>query len=452
MGRLFWKFLMVFWLAFLAAGAATGTMVWLRHEAERDRSPQPETEHAEPFIGAAGATLNNGGINALRGLLRDWEFSHHPPVLAVNENGADLLGREVTADILAQAKQAVADGRSVGIRQLTAEDGHTYLIFTPPSPQGPFLAPPHGNDRPPHKPPSPAIPILSGVAASFIFSALLAWYFARPIRNLRSAFDTAAKGNLDIRVGDAMGKRRDELADLGQHFDRMAGQLKQLMDAQQRLLHDVSHELRSPLARMQAAIGLAYQQPDKITLSLQRIEQESQRMDDLVEELLTLSRLEAGVPGKMRDEIELDELLADIISDVRFEAERKQVKIDYGGFQALTVKGQSELIHRAFENILRNAIQHSEAGGTVSVLAAYDAAEGQFTLTVTDQGSGVPEAELAMIFEPFFKGGKQSKEKSSGLGLSIARRAIEAHHGSIGAANQAAGGLRIEIRIPFTAL
>jgi two-component system OmpR family sensor kinase len=455
MGKLFWKFFMVFWLALLTAGVGAGTVVWLRHEAAAQDQPSlPNVRFAEPIIAAASATLAHGGVTALRGFLNDWSHGRNPPVYAVDENGADLLGRPVSPEVLAQAKQAAGGrGRPRGVRQMAADDGHTYLLFSAP-PRQPLIGKPPGRDGKSlhRKPPSPTVSILAGIAASLIFSALLAWYFAKPIRNLRSAFDAAAQGNLDSRVGSSMGNRRDELADLGRHFDRMAVRIKSLMEAQQRLLHDVSHELRSPLARMQAAIGLAHQQPDKIAPALERIEQESQRMDDLVGELLTLSRLETGVPGKMEDDIDLGELLADIIGDVRFEANGKSVAIEYSGVEDVIVKGQSELIHRAIENVLRNAIQHSEPGGTVCVDTQCDASERRFVLAVADRGPGVAETELAAIFEPFFRSSGPRKEKSTGLGLSIARRAIEAHGGKIGAANRPAGGLRIEISIPFERL
>ncbi len=154
-----------------------------------------------------------------------------------------------------------------------------------------------GPDGPGFRGPSlfPLEPIAGGVVASLAFAALLAWYVSKPIRSLRRAFDAAAQGDLDVRIGDGMGRRRDELADLGRDFDRTAMQLKRLMDGQRRLLHDVSHELRSPLARLQAAVGLARQEPAQIDASMDRIEREAVRMDKLVDELLTLSRVEAGM-------------------------------------------------------------------------------------------------------------------------------------------------------------
>ena len=150
-----------------------------------------------------------------------------------------------------------------------------------------------------------------------------------------------------------MGRRRDELADLGRDFDRMTGQLQLLMAGQRRLLHDVSHEMRSPLARLQAAVGLLRQQPENVVAGCERIERECGRMDHLVGELLTLSRLEAGVSLGANEEIDLAELLADIVEDARFEAKGRHIELEVSG-PALML-GNAELLQRAIENVVRNA-------------------------------------------------------------------------------------------------
>jgi two-component system OmpR family sensor kinase len=151
--------------------------------------------------------------------------------------------------------------------------------------------------------------IIAATIASLIFASLLALYFSKPIRHLRSAFESVASGNFDVNLNSTMGGRRDDLADLGRDFDRMTSQLRALIEVQRKLLHDISHELRSPLARLQVAVGLARQQPDKIESSMVRIERESIRMDQLVGELLTLSKLDAGVADSMKESIVPGELL-----------------------------------------------------------------------------------------------------------------------------------------------
>ena len=194
-----------------------------------------------------------------------------------------------------------------------------------------------------------------------MFASVLAWYFAKPIRSLSRAFEAASQGDLAVRLGAEMGGRRDELADLGRDFDSMAQRLQGLMDGQRRLFHDVSHELRSPLARLQVAIGLARQQPERIEQALTRVERESVRMDQLVSELLTLARLESGLSENMSEEISLGELVGNIIEDSRVEAEAKQcvLRFDEGaGADEMLVAGNPELLRRGVENVLRNAICH----------------------------------------------------------------------------------------------
>lgn len=315
-----------------------------------------------------------------------------------------------------------------------------------PFPPGRFLRP--GGSPRPGFPFVPVVPLVATLLASLIFAALLAWYFSKPIRSLRSAFEAMAGGDLAVRLGPSMGQRRDELADLGRNFDRMASHLGALIDGQRRLLHDVSHELRSPLARLQAAIGLARQQPEKLESSLQRIERESVRMDSLVGELLTLSRLEAGVMGGMEEEIELGELLADVVADARFEAEAGGRGVEFSGCGEIHVVGRAELLHRALENVLRNALRHTPEGGKAVLEVHADAGGNSLRLAILDQGPGVAEKELDSIFEPFFRGGGAQSTDGHGLGLAIARRVVEAHGGSVRASNRTGGGLCVEIVLP----
>lgn len=402
MGRLFWKFFLSFWLALLLAGVGVGTAVWLRHQTETGE---------DKTSGARREAIDDRHIASDD--LADDGFADHPPP-PPNPCDEEFPG-------------------------LTGSYAH------PP----PFQHP-HDKHFHPNPPPSPLLPILSGVFASLMFSFALAWYFAKPIRRLRYAIASLAQGNLEVRVAESMGKRRDELADLGQEFDHMAEQIYRLVHAQQRLLHDVSHELRSPLARIQAAIGLAQQQPEKLQNTLARIERESQRISDLVGELLVLSRLETGVSGSDRHDFDIGCLLEDIVADVRFEAEQRQVLIHAEGIRETQVNGWGELLHRAIENVLRNAVQHCKKDGVVQVAADFDIDRQLWRLRVDDQGPGVAENDLAAIFEPFFRSGKTVKPNSVGLGLAIASRSIVAHGGEIKASNHPQGGLRIDIEIPFS--
>ncbi|TFW29797.1 sensor histidine kinase [Duganella callida] len=300
------------------------------------------------------------------------------------------------------------------------------------------------------QPLGPWVPIAAATVASLLFSVLLAWYFSRPIRALRQAFDAAADGDLSPRFANASILSGNELNDLGRDFDRMTARLRSLIDGQTRLLHDVSHELRSPLARLQAAIGLAHQQPDKWAASMERIERESVRMDKLVGELLTLARLEAGAITATQEEISMADLLDQIADDAAYEAASQNRSVLLDGEADVKVIGQPDLLGRAIENVVRNAIKHSPEGGTVQLQARSLPDTGQLSIRVLDHGPGVAPADLETIFQPFFRSINASAE-GHGLGLAIARHVVEAHGGSIKASNRPGGGLCVDMVLPVKA-
>lgn len=200
-------------------------------------------------------------------------------------------------------------------------------------------------------PPPPML--IAALLVSLAFAAWLSWYFSRPIRTLNTAFEALADGKLDTRVGIAMGSRRDELSDLGKAFDRSAAKLQAQVEAQRRLLHDVSHELRSPLARLQACSDLLIQQPDRAAELVKRVERETSRMDALVGELLTLARLDSGVQQKRTEWIDLSEVVHNLCVDAQLELESKQCALDVDVQVGVTLQGDGELLYRALDNILR---------------------------------------------------------------------------------------------------
>ena len=311
--------------------------------------------------------------------------------------------------------------------------------------------PPRGDWRGPmgprFQPLAPWVPIAAAVLASLLFSVLLAWYFSRPIHALRLAFDAAAGGDLAPRFVTASGKSHTELNDLGRDFDRMTARLRNLIDGQTRLLHDVSHELRSPLARLQAAIGLAHQQPDKMAASMERIERESVRMDKLVGELLTLARLESGAIKASHEEISMADLLDQIADDASFEAASQQRTLVRDGDADVLVVGQADLLGRAIENVVRNAIKHGAEGSEVQLQVRTLPDTRQLSIRVLDRGPGVAPADLETIFQPFFRSANTGAE-GHGLGLAIAQHVVEAHGGNIKATNRTGGGLCVEMILP----
>jgi signal transduction histidine kinase len=307
--------------------------------------------------------------------------------------------------------------------------------------------PNHPSFNPPPRP--MVIPEMVDVVASLGCAALLAWLLSKPIRNLHSALSDAAGGNLDIRVAERMGFGDDELKDLGAEFDRMMSRLQALITAQRQLLHDVSHEIRSPMARIQAAVGLAHRQPDQALPLIERIERECVRVDRLVDEMLALSRLQAGVDNRLSEEFDVHELLADIIDDAQFEASAKERSINVKSEVHGTIRGNVYLLRRAVENVLRNAIKYSKSGSIIALETAAGSEGRSVVISVQDAGTGVPESDLENIFEPFFRSQIHARKEGSGLGLQIAKRVVESHGGTIMAQNVATGGLRVNIELPL---
>jgi two-component system, OmpR family, sensor kinase len=494
MGRLFWKFFLSILLAQVAATIGIGGTLWLRDQA-RHRHGEPTLDTSPPatiMLDAAAATLKHGGIDALRDLAAT---SRRMQLYVLDEEGHELLDRPVPTRLREEVERDLnADGHGHAVAHLTGADGRHYVAFAsrawhmpgmdgpgrpgfgPPgsgprdggSGDGPG-APPMDGGRGPGGPPmdsgrgpggpgggwfglppefgrhvGPWLPLAAAVLASLLFAALLAWYFSRPIRALQRAFDAAAAGDLTPKFAHAAPRLiGDELAELGHDFDRMSARLRALMDGQRRLLHDVSHELRSPLARLQAAIGLAHQQPERVQASLERIERESVRMDRLVGELLTLSRLEAATAPPATEHVDLVEMVDQIADDARFEA-GAEVAVDAP--EPVTVCGAPDLLWSAVENIVRNAVKHG-AGGRVDVGVHPDGA--LVHVEVLDQGPGIAPDHLGDVFEPFFRSNPaHNNVDGHGLGMAIAKRVVETHGGRISAANRAEGGLRVTITLP----
>jgi len=468
-GRLFWKFFLCILLAQVAATIGVGGVFWLRDQARQRATPVLDSgPPAAIALDAAAATLRHGGLPALRSLLPDMR---RPQLFVLDASRHELLGRAVPADLMHEVERELRDGAQGGdsavwrgARRLVGPDGEQYIAFVSrnfgrqpgrqdgaqykdgPERMAPAIDPGPG----PRRRIGQSVVIGATILASLLFAALLAWYFSRPIRALRSAFEAAAAGDLAPRFGPGAASG-DELVDLGRDFDRMSARLRALMDGQRRLLHDVSHELRSPLARMQAALGLAHQQPDKIGITLERIERESNRMDQLIGELLTLSRLEASPDVLRRELVDLVELVDGLVADARFEADQAvggaALRVEFEADERVGLEGDPDLLWSALENVVRNAAKHGAPGGIVTV--SVRAVDGVARVDVCDRGPGIAPADLPAIFQPFFRAGAlRTGIDGHGLGLAIAQRVVQAHGGEIVAANRDGGGLQVTITLP----
>jgi signal transduction histidine kinase len=283
------------------------------------------------------------------------------------------------------------------------------------------------------------------VAAMVLLSYLLALHLTSPLRHLQKTVERFGKGDLTARVGS---RRRDEVGRLARTFDQMADRLGTLLTAERRLLLDISHELRSPLARLSVATELARSgEPEAREAALNRIEKEADRLNSLVGELLQVTRAE-GDPASLRKEpVRVDELLANLVEDCSVEAEARGCRLEMPKPPPVELRGDAELIRRAVENVVRNAIRHAPQGTAVEVRLENGAPGAR--IQVRDYGPGVPEEHLPHIFDPFYRVDTDRNRTSGGvgLGLAIARRAVELHKGRIEAHNSNPG-LLVEIDLP----
>jgi two-component system sensor histidine kinase CpxA len=330
------------------------------------------------------------------------------------------------------------------IRKALTFDGkrYTLVLVLPPGPRVFFG---------PHD--IPGLGIAIAVITSGLMCYLLAWSMTSPVTRLRKAAQSLAAGDLSARTGAPTGGRRGEMIELMRDFDVMAERLEGLVDSQSRLLKDVSHELRSPLARLSVALGLARQKATpEIEASLNRIELEADRLNQLIQRLLTISRLESGADGIRKSSLSLRELVEQVAHDAEYESAGRQCRVLADGDDEFLVEADPDLLRSAIENVIRNATRYTAEGTTVEVrLERQNGPNGEeMVIRVSDSGPGVPEAALAKIFEPFYRldDARNRQTGGAGLGLSIADRAIRLHGGQLRASNRKEGGLEIEIRIP----
>ena len=303
------------------------------------------------------------------------------------------------------------------------------------------------------------------IGTEAIICYVLARYLAAPATKLRRATHLLAAGDLSTRIG-SQGRRRDELADMGRDFDAMAERIETLVaserrltesqrrtvEAQQRLLADISHELRSPLARIAYALDLAGSGASEETNRyLARIGRESARLNELIGQLLTLARLDAAPEeSDSAAPVVLSQIVSEVCQDADFEAHKRGQKVHLLNNEACLVRGKADLLRSAIENVVRNAIRHAPQNSAIEV--ALCCHEGQALITVRDFGAGVPEELLPELFRPFFRA-SQARERESGgvgLGLSITDRAIRFHGGKVEAKNAVGGGLMVELMLPIS--
>jgi two-component system OmpR family sensor kinase len=470
---LFWRIFVSFWLAMVliltAAVAVTATVAWYRIAMLSSINPGEMVEGAH-------AALTDGGMPQLKAWLADISSTHTDlDIYIVDAAGNDILQRQLPEHV---AQWLALDGRP-GL----ASAGSGNMGYWP---YGYDWAP--GGVTVSHQPrfnrshllANPKIVAADGTAYTLLvawfgatpidvlgadgitiplvlialaISAVVCWWLARyisqPVIKLQTIARTLALGNLESRVDEPFCRRRDELGILAQDFNEMATRLRSQITSKEMLLRDISHELRSPLTRLRVALSLAQRGDGNLDIQLERIERDIERLDALIGQTLQLSRLSSAGPTFPREDIDLGQLVNEVVEDAHFEASAAGKHLERSLLPGLRAYGNFELLRRAVDNILRNAIRFAPAGSTIEISTR--SALGEPIIAVRDHGPGVPEFDLERIFEAFYRVAQARDPDSGGigLGLAIAARIMALHCGDTKARNAIGGGLIVELRFPI---
>lgn len=404
------------------------------------------TVEANDLFAEARRTLTSDGEEGLINWILDED--NFPPgitLYVLRADATDILGRDFPRFLFPRLQSTGgvpelsggATRRPTRRPTFTGPDGRHYLPLVGPSAQPTFgiLAVPSVQ----------WLILFTAIAASGLAYVLLTRSLTTRLRRLATAANSLSQGKMDTRVYlDA----KDEVGVVAQQFDRMAEILQRQIESRREFFRNVSHEMRSPLARIKVALELAEHDPKQTSEHLQRIRSETSHLEKMMSQILDLARLEDPDREDTFEVADLVEIMDLVVSDARFEGEARDQRIDWtppeGDFQVLA---NIDLLRSAIENVVRNAIFHTDPGTKVSIdLRMID---GRATIEVRDSGEGVLEEDLSNIFEPFYRGGS-TQSKGAGIGLAISRQAVNLMKGSIQAASVPGVGLRVSLSLPLT--
>ena len=447
---LYLKIFIWFWLAMILVNVALFAAVAVTRPTPTGRSWRDLTL-VGPNAQKAAEVFEQGGSTLLAATLQETEKSSGVNATFFDENGQELSGRLAPAgasELIAKAAKSgeiefnFAGRNTLVARPVVGPNGqrYTYIAHIPRTPYQMSLQ-------------TQGLRLLVVLLTGGIFCYWLARYLTTPLLKLRATTNELSEGNLGARVGNKLAKRRDEVGQLGRDFNLMAERLESMVKAQQRLLGDISHELRSPLARLGVALGLARQRSGPAANgALDRIERESDNLNEMISQLLALTRLESGTDGRRKTDVDLAELVREVTDDADFEARGINRTVRVLSSAKCSINGVEELLRSAVENVVRNAVRFAPEGTAVEVsLRRQNGAGDNFAIiTVRDRGNGVPEEALEKIFRPFYRT-EDARDRQSGggtgLGLAITERAVRLHGGTVTASNAPDGGLTVEMKL-----
>lgn len=452
MRSLFWRIFLSLWLG--STALMVGSSLLIAAIAQREVPLQMIERVGTTLRGNAHSLLqlqthvdNRTFAEAVAVTERDYDLA----IYFIDDSGRELLGRPLPAalhrfenEFETGEKPLLLGGPGSGGammfgERMRAPDGRDYTVIV--SALGP---------------PLPGInlilsamlaPLLFSVVLAGFFSAISARYLVVPIDDLRRATRQLAAGDLSSRVGEALRERTDEFGALAADFDRMAGRIGALIGTQRQLMLDLSHELRSPLARLRVALELQRDTPRPELL--ERMERDTDRIDVLIGELLLLARLESPESELQSASFDLVELVAEIVDDARLEIGSQSRTLHLAETTpVLQIDGDRELLRRAIENVIRNALQHTPEHADVFVTLIGDGTDAR--IRVTDDGDGISAEAMSRLFAPFARGDSRRRRQGNGLGLAIARAALHQHGGDIDVVNRKEHtGTIVDLRLPL---
>lgn len=441
MPRLFWKLFLALWLSIMAFAVVVSWInqtVILQNVVE---GPGLGFEgNQKRFKDRLEREMAEGGEQRVKRSMRNLPRGMRSHIFILDADGKELLGRDQVL------KKLRHDRIRVSRTQFQDVNGKTYTLISSGRRLPPGLLAPG--------PRGVGMRLLVAAVISALVSLLLARYLAAPLGQLSRASRILATGDLSARVGKPLVDRNDEFGQLALDMDQMAGRLQVSQQANQRLLRDVSHELRSPLARLRVALEIARNKDQNLVAEeLNRIELESERLEKLVGEVLSLLRENSSSQELKKQHFDLAELLQDLVETVNYEIGEDGEQIILDAQTPLELDADRDLLWRVFENLLRNALIHGGRNGAIQINARHSSSQ-EIIISVKDSGPGIAEQHLVRIFEPFYRVDEARARSSAGqstghgLGLAIAASAVRRHGGRISASNRKGGGLEVRVTLP----
>jgi two-component system sensor histidine kinase CpxA len=461
---LFLKVFLWFWLAMVVVIATFAVTTHLTRTPETFRPPQFIEAVLKGYGRNAAGAYERDGAAGLEAYLNHIKGETGTRNQMFDASGTELTGADAPPEVREAAAQVAQTGtpifRHIGsgmleVRSVEAQNGERYAFVTY-MPMGPPPVERHVFWVLSETAWLLLVRVLAAVLAAGALCWLLARYMVTPVVKLREVTRQVTGGDLSARVGPRLGGRRDELAAMGHDFDEMAARIETLVGAQTRLLRDISHELRSPLARLSVALDLARKRAGPAAAGdLDRIEREAKRLNEMIGQLLALSRWESDGDRRRAETFDLSALVREVTADADFEAQGRNCSVVFEECDACEMRGTPQLLRSAVENVVRNAVRYTpeETAVKISLRCRRENGGGEAVIKVRDEGAGVPAEALKEIFRPFYRmdDSRTRETGGTGLGLAITERAVRLHGGTVRAENLPGGGFVVELRLPLNA-